>query len=247
MRCRDIGCFVAPNGPSPERNLANDQGDPCYRQSPKRGDALGIAPHPKTKCNYGDGNNRREKPMRHLQPDLERVHVGQTPRIAPGVDLCKRSRARVWNPPAICRREIENRKVAMLMAHRRAERKLHIDRDRSCNRNCFDRSKFLWIDSCFRECVPEFRSDESDYDDQPKKSLREARVKDADFVFQHGDSKSAEHALQNHRAERDYSKITNPLSRFAAPKPAREDDRQKPHPRSNQAVSVLKKNPADPF
>src|SRR6266513_3801261 len=156
MRCRDIGRFVAPTSPSPERKLANDYGDPCYRQSLERGDARCISPNPKTKRNHDDGDDQREKPMRHLQPDLERVHVGQTPGIAPGVDLCKRSQTRVWNPPAICRREIENGKVAMLMAHRRAERKLHINRDRSCNRNRLDRCKFLWIDSCVGECAPEF-------------------------------------------------------------------------------------------
>jgi len=77
--------------------------------------------------------------------------------------------------------------------------------------------------------------------------LREARVKDADFVFQHGDSESAEHALQDHRAERDYSKITNPVSRFAAPEPDRQDDRQESNCRSDQAVRVLEENSAHPF
>src|SRR5438876_12288057 len=156
MCCRDIGRFVAPNGPSAKRNLANDQGDPKDRQSPKRSHVARFSPNPKTKYNHGDGDDQREKPMRHLQPDLERVHVGQTPGIAPRVDLCKRSQTRAWNPPAICPREIENGKVAMLMAHCRAERKLHINRDRSCNCSRLDRCKFLWIDSCVGECAPEF-------------------------------------------------------------------------------------------
>ena len=72
-------------------------------------------------------------------------------------------------------------------------------------------------------------------------------MKDSDLVFKHGDAQSAEHALQNHRAEGKRAEVANPSPRFAAPKPDREDDRQKPNCRSNQAVGVLKKNSADPF
>src|SRR6266496_6718314 len=135
----------------------------------------------------------------------------------------------------------------MLMAHRRAKRKLHINRDCYCNRSCCDRRKFSRIDNDMGKRAPEFRSNESDHDDQSKKRLRKAGMKDSDLVFKHGDTKSAEHALQNHRAEGNRSEVANPSPRFAAPKPDREDDRQKAYRRSNQAVRVLKKNPTDPF
>ena len=111
----------------------------------------------------------------------------------------------------------------MLMAHRRAERELHVNCD--CNRSCCDRCKFSGIDNDIGKRAPEFRSNESDHDDQSKKRLREAGMKDSDLVFKHGDAQSAEHALQDHRAERDHPEVANPSPRFAAPKPDREDDR----------------------
>jgi len=75
MRRRNISGLVAPNGPGSERDLASDQRDPKDRQSLEDSDALRISPNAHPKSNHGDRDNEREKPMRHLQPDLEGVHV----------------------------------------------------------------------------------------------------------------------------------------------------------------------------
>ena len=91
--------------------------------------------------------------MRHLQPDLKNVHVRQAACIAPAVDFCERGRACVWNPCAVCSGKIENRQIAMLMAHCRSKRKLHVNCERDCERECFDRHKFNKIDAGTRQRV----------------------------------------------------------------------------------------------
>ena len=75
MRRRDISGLVAPNRPRPERNLANDQADPKDRQLGYTRDTAPISPNTQTKPNDRNCNQQREKAVRHLQPDLERVHV----------------------------------------------------------------------------------------------------------------------------------------------------------------------------
>jgi hypothetical protein len=88
MRSRDVGGFVAPNCPGPQRQLTEKKYDPPDRQFPKRGNSTRVSPNARTKYNYTDSNQQRDKTMCHLEPDLESVHVRQTARIAPGVDLC---------------------------------------------------------------------------------------------------------------------------------------------------------------
>jgi len=75
MRSGNVGRLVTPNCPSPERNLARNQRNPEDRQSFERSDALRVFPNTDTKCNHSDRDKKREKPVRHLQPDLERSHV----------------------------------------------------------------------------------------------------------------------------------------------------------------------------
>src|SRR5437773_6725690 len=151
MRRGDVGRLVAPNCTGPERNLARNQSQPKDRQSLERSDVLRVSSNPETKCNHSDRDKKREKPVCHLQPDLERSHVGKPLPIAPGIDLCQRSRAGVWNPRAICGGKIENRQVAMLVAHRRAERKLYINRKRYSNGQCCDQPNILRIATGFKE------------------------------------------------------------------------------------------------
>jgi len=74
MRRGDVSRLVTPNCPGPERNLAGNQRHPKDRQSLERSDALRVSSNTETKCNHGDRDKKREKPVRHLQPDLERVH-----------------------------------------------------------------------------------------------------------------------------------------------------------------------------
>src|SRR6266487_3474347 len=103
MRGCDIGRLVAPNRPDSERELTNEQSEPQDRQSPERRQAACIPPGTKAKCNHRDGNQKGKEAVRHLQPDLEGVNIGQSPCIAPSIDFCQRTCARVWDPGAICR------------------------------------------------------------------------------------------------------------------------------------------------
>ncbi len=65
--------------------------------------------------------------MRHLQPDLNGGHLGERAGFAPLVDRGKVLGADVGKHLSVGGREIENRKIAMLMPHRRAEPQLHVD------------------------------------------------------------------------------------------------------------------------
>ena len=135
MRRGDVRSFVAPNCPSAQCQLNEKKCDPPHRQFPERGNLARVSPNARTKCNYTDRNQQRDKTMYHLQPNLESIHVRQTTRISPGVDLCQRCGACIRNPRTVSRGKIENRQVAMLMAHCRPQRKLHINRERDygCN------------------------------------------------------------------------------------------------------------------
>ena len=75
MRCRDIGCLVAPDRPSSERNLADNQRDPQDRESLKRCKTRRISPNAKSERDHSNRDNEREKSVRHLQPDLECGHI----------------------------------------------------------------------------------------------------------------------------------------------------------------------------
>src|SRR5438132_499936 len=142
MRGRDIGGFVAPDCPRSERQLNEKKCDPQHPQSLERGNLTRTCPKARRKRNDCGCNQQREKPVCHLRPDLERSHVGKPLPIATGIDVCQRSRAGVGNPRTICGGKIENRQVAMLVAHRRAERKLYINSKRYCNGQCCDRREF---------------------------------------------------------------------------------------------------------
>src|SRR6266487_3711426 len=127
MRRGDVSGLVAPNRPRAERQLNEKKCDPPHRQFLERGNLARVSPNARTKCNYTDRNQQRDKTMYHLQPNLESVHVRQATRITPGVDLRECWGACVRNPRAVSRGKIENRQIAMLMAHCRPQRKLHIN------------------------------------------------------------------------------------------------------------------------
>ena len=93
--------------------------------------------------------------MRHLQPDLKCVHIGQGTRIAPGVDGGELLRADVRNNFAVGEREIENGKIAMLMPHGRAQAELHVNQDRRDNRNSRRGCGRYPIARIQRESIPE--------------------------------------------------------------------------------------------
>src|SRR6266550_148429 len=116
MRGCNISRFVAPDCPSTERQLTEKKCDPQHRQPLERGDLWHISPNARRKRNDCGCNQQCQKPVRHLQPDLESVHVRQAAGIAPGIDLCQRDRACVWNPGAVCSGKIENRQIASVIA-----------------------------------------------------------------------------------------------------------------------------------
>ena len=70
---------------------------------------------------------RRQKTVRHLQPDLSGRHIGKGLGIARLIDPGDRRRISGRNDLPVGEREIQDREVAMLMAHRRAEGELSID------------------------------------------------------------------------------------------------------------------------
>src|SRR4029077_14051848 len=94
---------------------------------------------------------------------------------------------------------------------------------------------------------PEFRRHQSDENKQPEESLSDTRMKDADLIFHHRDSKTAQNSLQNHTDNRDHAQAADPSSIFAQPKPHGEDDCKKSNQRAHQSMRVLEQNPADPF
>src|SRR4030095_9547477 len=124
MRSRDVSGFVAPNCPSAQRQLTEKKYDPPDRQFPERGNLTRVSPNARTKCNHTDSNQQRDKTMCHLQPDLESVHVRQTACIAPGVDLCQRGRACIWNPCAVCRCQIGGNFMELISISSRDRQKL---------------------------------------------------------------------------------------------------------------------------
>src|SRR5947207_7429175 len=158
----------------------------------------------------------------------------------PRVDSCERGCARVRYPRAVCRWKIENRQVAMLMAHRRSQSELNVNCNRDCNREAFKWRKFFEIDSRTGDCSPKTCRNERDEHQQPEKSLRDACVKDSDFIFHHGDAKTTKNSLQDHSAKRDHAQIAHPLPIFAKPERHSENDREKSYDGPNQAMSVLK-------
>ena len=94
---------------------------------------------------------------------------------------------------------------------------------------------------------PEFRRDQRDENKQPKESLSDTRVKDADLIFHHRDSKTAQNSLQNHTDNRDHAQATDPSPVVAQPKPHSKDDRENSDQRTHQSMRVLEQNSADPF
>src|SRR5882724_3073932 len=99
--------------------------------------------------------------------------------------------------------------------------------------------------SCKRR--PEFRRYQRDENEQPEESLSDTGVKDADLVFHHRDSKTAQNSLQNHTDNRNHAQAADPSPVFAQPKPHGQDDGEKSDQRTHQSMRVLEQNSADPF
>ena len=97
------------------------------------------------------------------------------------------------------------------------------------------------------ESAPGSRSHQRDDDDQTEEGLRQAGMKDSDFIFQHRHAQTTENTLQNDGADRGDAEDTNPTAWVYEPKPRCQDNCKKSDGGGDQTMSVFKKNPADPF
>src|SRR6185369_10551211 len=91
---------------------------------------------------------------------------------------------------------------------------------------------------------PEFRRHQRDENKQSEESLSDTGVKDADLIFHHRDSKTAQNSLQNHADNRDDAQAADPPPVVAYPKPRGEDDREETDQRTHQSMRVLEQNSA---
>src|SRR6266403_1294125 len=72
-------------------------------------------------------------------------------------------------------------------------------------------------------------------------------MKDSDFIFQHRHAQTTENTLQNDGTDRGDAQDTNPTAWVSEPKPPCQDNCKKSDGGSDQTMSVLEKNPANPF
>src|SRR4029450_779356 len=135
----------------------------------------------------------------------------------------------------------------MLMTHCSSQRKLHINRERDCDGQSSDGGEFYAVDINLVGGRPKACCYQRNHHQQREKGLRDARVKDADFIFEHSDTQATENSLQDYTSERNYAEVAHPSPAFAAPKPDRQNDREKSNGGSNQAMGMLKHDPADPI
>ena len=117
----------------------------------------------------------------------------------------------------------------MLMTHCGPQRKLHINRERDRDRQGSNRREFFRTDINFIERPPKACRYKRDHHEQREKRLRDTRMKDADFVLQHRDTQATENSLQDYTGKRNQAEIADPAAAFAAPKPDRQNDREKPN------------------
>src|SRR5204862_6676911 len=116
----------------------------------------------------------------------------------------------------------------MLMTHRRPQRKLHINRECDPHRQESNRREFFRPGTNFIERPPKGCRYKRDHDEQREKGLRNARMKDADFVLQHRDAQATKNSLQEHTCEPKQAEIADPSAAVAAPKPDPQNDREEP-------------------
>src|SRR5256885_4129019 len=83
VRGCNISCFVAPNYPCAECDLAGEKEKPGVGETRKQAGFRRALPGKNHRCDYAYCDEHRNKTMRKLQPNLECGHVRQRPRIAP--------------------------------------------------------------------------------------------------------------------------------------------------------------------
>src|SRR6266478_2776899 len=72
VRGCDIGCFIAPNYPRAECDLADEEKKPGVREARKQDGFSGALPGKNHRCDYAGCDEHRDETMRELQPNLER-------------------------------------------------------------------------------------------------------------------------------------------------------------------------------
>ena len=111
----------------------------------------------------------------------------------------------------------------MLMPHGRTQSELEVDRNGRKKRQPQNSSR-LNRSIPGVQSMPEISRDQGDKNDEAKKCLRQTRVKNTDLVFQHGDTKTSEDALQNNAQDGVKSQLPDPAAFVRAPKPDGKND-----------------------
>src|SRR5688572_6747349 len=126
----DVRRFVAPNDPGAERDLASEEQKPDVGKARERPSIRSGAAREKQGSDHAGGDDEGDKTMGHLQPNVRRGYVRKSTCLAPGVYLSQLRRGGVGNDRPVGSREIEDRKVTVLMPHGRAETELEVDDER---------------------------------------------------------------------------------------------------------------------
>ena len=77
MSGRDIGRLVTPNSPGAKSDLQHNQPEPEVRKFPQKAGRFVLSPNEEAKTTNRQTNDRGDKAMRHLQPDLAGGNVGK--------------------------------------------------------------------------------------------------------------------------------------------------------------------------
>src|SRR5262245_20898949 len=114
---RNVSCFIAPNRPGTERNLQNDQPEPKIGEPADQRYAL-FPSNEKPESRDRQANERGDKAMCHLQPDLASRNIRERLSVTGSVDFGNCRLIGGWNKLSIGERKIRDREIAMLVPHR---------------------------------------------------------------------------------------------------------------------------------
>jgi hypothetical protein len=140
-------------------------------------------------------------------------------------------------------REIRDGETGVHVPHRRPNQNLDVDQDggdggHGAQRGVVDR---------IAAAEPSLRGEEGQRDGEAEEDFGEPGVGGRDGGRKkEEDGEAAEHALEDHRAERRQSEAPDPSAAVRPPQPGGEDDGEKAHRRRNQAVAMFVEDAAHP-
>ncbi len=143
--------------------------------------------------------------------------------------------------------EIEDRKIAVLVPHGRAETELEVNQDRRGDDDASESANGGSGRTIAGNSAPQLRRGERDHHEHSQIGLGEAGVENSDFIFQQSHAQSAENPLDNDRGERRIAEIAQPAAIVRAPDPDRKDDGHESDRRGNEPMGMLEKNSTNPL